>query len=300
VENERALWGIDVGGTKVEAVILEPLTAKVLHRCRVPTEADGGYEHILGQISQLVREMEIAADAPRPERIGIGTPGTFAPSTGLHKNSNTTCLNGRPFVADLSTALETNLVAANDANCFALAEATLGAARGFPTVFGVIMGTGVGGGLVVNGQVLNGGQGIAGEWGHNVIDPSGELTYSGRRGVVESVLSGPALERFYKECTGAERRLPEIIALADQGDLAAIQTRLRLLEFFGRAIAVVVNIFDPHAIVLGGGVSNLECLYTDGPKEVAKHVFNPTFTTPILPAEHGDSAGVLGAAMLTA
>lgn len=300
MENERALWGIDVGGTKVEAVILDSANNQVLHRRRVPTEANGGYEHILGQIGKLVQEMEVAAGTPRPERIGTGTPGTFDPSTGLHKNSNTTCLNGRPFVADLSAALETKLVAANDANCFALAEATLGAARGFPTVFGVIMGTGVGGGLVVNGQVLNGGQGIAGEWGHNVIDPSGELTYSGRRGVVESVLSGPSLEHFYKACTGREQKLPEIIALSDQGDLAAIQTRYRLLEFFGRAIAVVVNIFDPHAIVLGGGVSNLDCLYTDGPKEVAKHVFNPTFSTPILRAEHGDSAGVLGAAMLTA
>jgi len=235
---------------------------------------------------------------PRPPRIGIGTPGTTDPATGLLKNSNTTVLNGRPFIADLAHALGVELVAANDANCFALAEATLGAARGFETVFGIIMGTGVGGGLVVNGRVLNGAHGIAGEWGHNLLELDGYHGYSGHRGVVESVLSGPALERFYLDCRGEKASLAEIASRSQRGDLAAIQTMRRLVEFFGLAVAPIINVFDPHAIVIGGGVGNLALLYERGPGEVAKHVFNPTFETPILRPELGDDAGVFGAAML--
>ena len=291
-------WGIDLGGTKISIAEVNETSLPDSIKARVPTERDGGYDHIINQVEKAVSELEKMTGRPRPPRIGIGTPGTTDPATGLLKNSNTTVLNGRPFIADLAHALGVELVAANDANCFALAEATLGAARGFETVFGIIMGTGVGGGLVVNGRVLNGAHGIAGEWGHNLLELDGYHGYSGHRGVVESVLSGPALERFYLDCRGEKASLAEIASRSQRGDLAAIQTMRRLVEFFGLAVAPIINVFDPHAIVIGGGVGNLALLYERGPGEVAKHVFNPTFETPILRPELGDDAGVFGAAML--
>lgn len=292
-------WGIDLGGTKIEGIILpdEPNAEPIL-RHRILTESARGYLHILERIDLLVEEMATRSGVARPEAIGIGTPGTSDPETGLQKNSNTTCLNGMPFRADLSDRLGMEVFAANDANCFALAEAQRGAGRGYETCFGIIMGTGVGGGLVVNGQVLGGAHGIAGEWGHNVLDPTGPLAYSGRRGVVESIISGPALERFYRQCTGDPLALEQIARRAETGDLAAQQTMIRLAEMFGRAVANVVNIFDPHVIVVGGGVSNLPVLYREGVARIAEHVFNPVFRTPVVPAALGDSAGVYGAAYL--
>lgn len=291
-------WGIDLGGTKISGALLPGASAENTVKCRVQTERDQGYDHIIDQVGLLLRLLAEASGKPVPARIGIGTPGTTDPGTGLLKNSNTTVLNGRPFIADLSAAHGVEFVGANDANCFALAEATLGAAKGYETVFGIILGTGVGGGLVVNDRVLNGAHGIAGEWGHNPLEPHGYHGYSGHRGVVESVLSGPALERFYFDCRGEAVGLAEIASRATQNDLAAIQTMRRLVEFFGIAVANVVNIFDPHAIVIGGGVGNLGILYSQGPLEVAKHVFNPQFSTPILKPTLGDDAGVFGAAML--
>ena len=212
------------------------------------------------------------------------------------KNCNTTALNCRPLANDLSRMLGREVRLANDANCFALAEATMGAAKGYATVFGVILGTGVGGGLVVDGRVLNGAQGIAGEWGHNLLEPDGEPCYCGRRGCVETVLSGPFLERYYQGLTGESLRLPEIVAR--EADPAAEQTLQRLCDYFGRALAVVINIFDPHAIVLGGGVGNVNALYGRGKEELQKHIFNNRFDTVILRPTLGDSAGVFGAAML--
>ncbi len=291
-------WGLDLGGTKIAGTVLrDGDTGNALKR-RVPTLRDQGYDQIVAQVGALLLELEQASGEARPPRIGIGTPGTTDPATGLLKNSNTTVLNGRPFIADLSAAHGVQFVAANDANCFALAEATLGAAKGYETVFGIILGTGVGGGLVVNGRVLNGAHGIAGEWGHNPLEPGGYHGYSGHRGVVESVLSGPALERFYSDCRGEHAGLADIAKRATENDLAAIQTIRRLVEYFGIAVANVINIFDPHAIVIGGGVGNLDVLYSTGPSEVAKRVFNPAFSTPILRPTLGDDAGVFGAAML--
>lgn len=291
-------WGLDLGGTKIAGTVLrDGDTGSALKR-RVPTLRDQGYDQIVAQVGALLLELEQASGEARPPRIGIGTPGTTDPATGLLKNSNTTVLNGRPFIADLSAAHSVQFIAANDANCFALAEATLGAAKGYETVFGIILGTGVGGGLVVNGRVLNGAHGIAGEWGHNPLEPGGYHGYSGHRGVVESVLSGPALERFYADCRGEHAGLADIAKRATENDLAAIQTIRRLVEYFGIAVANVINIFDPHAIVIGGGVGNLDVLYSSGPSEVAKHVFNPGFSTPILRPILGDDAGVFGAAML--
>jgi predicted NBD/HSP70 family sugar kinase len=208
------------------------------------------------------------------------------------RNANTTCLIGRPLHADLEARLEIPVRVANDANCFALAEALLGAAKGYRTVFGVIMGTGVGGGVVVDGKVLDGKSGITGEWGHNLLEPDGEPCYCGKQGCVETVLSGPALERWHLRQTGEAKKLKEIAA---ENGLAVGHACAE----FGRALSVVVNILDPDAIVLGGGVSNLERLYTDGEAALTANVFHDDYLPTILRPHLGDSAGVFGAAMLT-
>jgi predicted NBD/HSP70 family sugar kinase len=294
------VWGIDLGGTKVEGVVLDPdRFTEPRCRLRVPTEANRGYDHIISQIGRLLTEMERETGEARPEAIGIGTPGTSDPATGLMKNCNTTAFNGRPLSMDLERALGCRVALANDANCFALAEARLGAGRGAEVVFGVILGTGVGGGLVVNGRVLGGAQGIAGEWGHNLLEPDGAPCYCGRKGCVETVLAGPSLERFYAERSGERRRLPEILSRVDT-DAAAAATRERLMDQFGRALAVVVNIVDPHVVVLGGGVGSVPELRTEGRESLARHVFNTTLATELKAPTLGDSAGVFGAAMLVA
>lgn len=294
------VWGLDLGGTKIEGVVLpEGGGPNPICRLRLATEAHLGYDHIVARIAEVVAEMESVSGLSRPARIGIGTPGAADPKTDLMKNCNTTALNGRPLPSDLSSRLGCEVRLANDANCFALAEATLGAAAGAAVVFGVIMGTGVGGGLVVNGQVLNGAQGIAGEWGHNVLEPGGQPCYCGKTGCVETVLSGPFLERYYASLTGEKRSLREIATRADE-DPAARATLDRLYEKFGEAISVVVNIVDPDVIVLGGGVGNVPGLLAGGRESLERHVFNTTLNTEIRLPTLGDSAGVFGAAMLAA
>ncbi len=297
-----AVWGIDLGGTKIEGVVLPNSTStEPLCRLRVPTESAKGYRHILNQIALLVEQMQSASGAARPARIGIGTPGAFDPHINAMKNCNTTVLNGKNLPKDLSEKLGAEIRIANDANCFALAEARLGAAKGYRVVFGVIMGTGVGGGIVIDGETLNGAQGIAGEWGHNVLDERGEMCYSGIKGCVESFISGPALEKFYAEQSGRALKLPDIVALHDSStDTHATATVKRLCHYFGRALASVINILDPDAVVLGGGVGNISALYTDGVAELKKYVFNHRLDTKILKPALGDSAGVFGAAMLVA
>lgn len=305
-EPGRNLWGLDLGGTKIEGVILksgeEP---EVLFRDRVPTEADRGYEHLLGQVEQLVARMEQAAGY-RAAKLGIGTPGTTVPQSGLMKNCNTTILNGRPLRADLARRLGRPVVLANDANCFALAETRLGIVKQqFPAarvVLGLILGTGVGSGIVVNGQVLEGFHGNAGEWGHNYLsEADGKPCFCGKTGCVESILAGPALERFYEEQTGERRRLPDIMARAAAGtDAAAVQTQHRLTYFFGRALGAVVNILDPEVIVVGGGVGNTEALYSAGVAQIQQHVIDHQFAAPVVKPLLGDSAGVFGAAYLVA
>lgn len=292
-------WGLDLGGTKIEGVVLREGSTEPVCRIRIPTEADRGYEHILTQIGRLVSQMESSSGLARPTAIGLGMPGNSDADTGLMKNANTVCLIGRPLISDLEHALGCRVYAANDANCFALAEATLGAGKGASVVFGVIMGTGVGGGLVVNGQALNGKMSIAGEWGHNVLEPCGAPCYCGKRGCVETVLSGPGLELWYSEQGGSEGvRLPEIVARAGNGEALALATVERLCEKFGEAVSVVVNIVDPDVIVLGGGVGNVPDLYTHGVKALEKWVFNDKLTTRVVAPSLGDSAGVFGAAML--
>lgn len=289
-------WGIDLGGTKIEGAILDE--DRVLLRKRIPTEAHMGYSHILERIAHFVEQMG-AESGHAPECIGIGTPGTRDPHTGLMRGCNTTALNGRPLLEDLGQKLGVPIRIANDANCFALAEASLGAGRGHEVVFGVIMGTGVGGGLVVGGKLIEGHQGIAGEWGHNQLDPNGAECYCGRIGCVETVISGPALEMFYERVSGLPTGLSQIVEQARRGtDPHASLLMEHLVQNFGKAIAAVVNILDPDAIVLGGGVGQIGELRTLGSEAALRHIFNPQAKINLVAPELGDSAGVFGAALL--
>lgn len=303
-KEKTALWGIDLGGTKVEGIILKSANgAESTFRDRVSTESHLGYDHVLSQISKLVKMMEAAAGY-LPAKIGMGTPGTMDPNTGLFKNSNSIVLNHKPLKVDLEHLLGVEILTANDANCFALAETRLGVVKAqFPeaeVVFGVIMGTGAGGGIVVNGKVINGKQGIAGEWGHNFLDDSGGPCYCGKSGCVETVISGPSLERYYKEHSGQSLRLKEIVQLAEgNADSVASATIQRLHEMFGKALSTIINILDPDVVVIGGGVGNIPSLYVQGVKSLAKYVFNDRLDTPIVKPMLGDSAGVFGAAFLT-
>ncbi|MGY3925470.1 ROK family protein [Aeromonas jandaei] len=291
-------WGIDLGGTKCECVVLDG--DEVLLRHRIPTERAGGYDHMIGQIARLVAECAEKI-GQRPTVIGMGTPGARDPQTGLMKNCNTTELNGKPFKEDLERRLGVPVLIANDANCFALAETHLGAVRQHhpdaKVVFGIIMGTGVGSGIVINGRILNGHHGIAGEWGHNVLSPDGPECYCGKHGCVETLISGPALEAWYE--AKAKRRLSLAqIAAATAHDHIAKLTIDRLHLLFGQALANVVNILDPDVIVIGGGVGNVQSLYSVGRQTILPFLFNPRFSAPIIAPALGDSAGVFGAALL--
>jgi fructokinase len=299
------LWGIDLGGTKIEGVVLKSIeNPEVLVRRRIPTEQMHGYHHILNQIKKLIDLMAVEI-GERPLKVGIGTPGKLDPSSGCLKNSNTASLNNQPFGMDLETLLRVPVAIANDANCFALAEAKMGVLKSHgldaEVVFGIILGTGVGGGLVVHGKVINGRHGIGGEWGHNFLDESGGKCYCGQIGCVETVISGPFTQRYYKSLSGHEKSLQEIVELSRKGeDLNAVKTINRLTHFFGKAISVVIDIIDPDVVVIGGGVGNIDELYTDGVQSAREYVFNNGLETVFLKPELGDSAGVFGAAMLVA
>ena len=296
-----AFWGIDLGGTKIEGIILSSLDSTTpIVRERIATEGDKGYEHVINRIATVV-ELLKKSSGLNPEKIGICTPGVLDPGTQTMKNCNSTSLNGRFLKADLEKKLQIPVKLANDANCFALAETHLGVVKQqvphAQTVFGVIMGTGVGGGIVVNGQILEGKHAIGGEWGHNFLDSTGGPCYCGKTGCVETVIAGPSLERFYFEKT-AQKKLLKQIALDQDTDPVAAATMDRLHEMFGRAISVVTNILDPDAIVIGGGVGNIDSLYTKGLESLSKYIFNDRVQVPILKPLLGDSAGVFGAAAL--
>lgn len=300
------LWGIDLGGTKIEAVVLElASTPKIINRQRIPTEADKGYEHIISQIKTLVDRV-IADTGLKPKKIGLGTPGALDPHGQTIKNSNTVCLIGKPFKKDLEAELGIPAIFANDANCFALAECQMGIVQDVmpeaEVVFGIIMGTGVGGGIVVNGKIINGRHGIGGEWGHNFLDASGGKCYCGQVGCTETVIAGPHLERYYRSIGGeAGIRLPEIYQRhLDRSDAQATQTMERLIHFFGRGVSQIINLLDPDVIMIGGGVGNIDLLYTEGVEEVKKYIFNHRLDTLFVRPKLGDSAGVFGAAGLTA
>lgn len=301
----NALWGIDLGGTKIEGVILPSLNeAKPLLRVRVDTERDKGYPHIIQQTKKLVEQMNQQSQLI-PVVIGFGTPGVLDPHSQKMKNCNSTSLNGMPLKNDLENILGIKAILANDANCFALAETHWGVVKAkSPTakmVFGMILGTGVGGGIVYDRKVWNGFHGIAGEWGHNYLDESGGACYCGKAGCVETVLSGPALEKYYENLSGRRISLKEIAENYRLGkDAMAIQTMERLFQYFGKAISVVTNLLDPDVIVIGGGVGNIDELYTKGYDWLKKYIFNDRANVPILKPSLGDSAGVFGAAALVA
>lgn len=288
-------FGIDLGGTKTEGIILDA-AGGTLYRERVPTD-QSRYDRVLDGIAALYQAMRRAVD-DAPHTLGIGTPGAVSKRSGLLKNSNTVCLNGMPVAGDLRARLGRDFVIENDANCFALAEALHGSARGKRVVFGVIMGTGCGGGLVIDGTVHTGLQSIAGEWGHMSIDPNGPACYCGERGCVETFISGSGLERRYAELTGARRSAVEIVAAHRSGEPAARTVLEEFFSRFGRALANVIAVVDPDMVVLGGGLSNIDELYTVGITETARRVFSDSLETPIVRHALGDSAGVIGAALV--
>ncbi|UFH52120.1 ROK family protein [Spirosoma sp. KNUC1025] len=305
----QTYWGVDLGGTKIEGVVLSaPSPDAVIIRKRIDTESQFGYEHIVNQIHKLIEQLK-AETGIQPAKIGFCTPGTLDPETGTMKNSNIVCINGRPFRDDLARTLGVPVTTTNDANCFALSEATMGIVQDiipdYRMIFGVIMGTGVGGGVIFRGNdgvpvVQAGRQGVGGEWGHNILEENGYPCYCGNRGCNEQVISGPALQRFYHEQSGESRNLKEILDRYHQGiDPYASTTVERLLENFGRAVSTIVNMLDPDAIVLGGGVGNVDLLYTEGVERAKKYVFNNgRLSTLFLKPKLGDSAGVFGAALL--
>jgi len=288
--------GIDLGGTKIEGILLDQQN-QVLERIRVPTQQENGYEAILSRIVTLIKDIQSRSD--QAASIGICTPGAIEPTEGVLKNSNTVCLNGKPLKNDLESALDCSIEIENDANCFALAEAALGAAKGYSTVFGVIMGSGVGGGIVFSQRIHRGRLFIAGEWGHITLHPNGLNCYCGRQGCVEKYISGTALEKRWNELDGENLALDQIVSKFDPlPDDRYRKWKTEFLDNFGRALATVINIVDPDAIVLGGGVSNIPFLYNEGSKIVQNNIFSDFSDTPILPNQLGDSAGVFGAALL--
>jgi fructokinase len=296
----EARIGIDLGGTKIEGIVLDAGGGERLRR-RVPTPRSD-YRATLEAAAGLVEALE--RDVGRRCRVGIGMPGSASRATGLVKNSNSVCLNGRPLFADLERRLARPLRFANDADCLALSEATDGAATGAGTVFGVIVGTGTGGGIVVGGRLLAGPNGIAGEWGHNPLpwpaadELPGSSCYCGRHGCIETWLSGPGLAREYRRLTGTELTARTIAERAAAGEPAAGTVLARYADRMARALATVINILDPDVIVLGGGLSNVDRLYRAVPGCWQRYVFSDRVDTRLVRAQHGDSSGVRGAAWL--
>ncbi|GIX21789.1 MAG: N-acetylglucosamine kinase [Gammaproteobacteria bacterium] len=292
--------GIDLGGTKISGIVLDG-DGRVLEHRRVPTPR-GRYEDIVEAVAALVETLERAAGAPC--RVGVATPGAASPATGLLRNANSTELNGRPFQADLAARLRRPVRIANDANCFALSEAVDGAAAGAEVVFGVIVGTGTGGGIVVGGRVLTGVNAVAGEWGHNPLpwprddERPGPPCYCGRRGCIETFLSGPGLAAAYAAAGGERVDAATVAARAEAGEARAAAVLAGYVERMARALAHVINLLDPDVIVLGGGLSKIAALYRDVPARWGDWVFSDVVATRLVPPRHGDDSGVRGAAWL--
>ena len=283
--------GVDLGGTKIEAILLDE-SLNVIERKRISTPQND-YQQILNSISSLV--LEISKNIS-DFSLGICTPGAISKQTGLIKNSNTQCLIGKSLKEDLENKLGKKISIENDANCFAMAEATLGAAINYDLVFGVIIGTGVGGGIVIDKKLYPGRTNIGGEWGHHTLHRNGNLCYCGKTGCVETYISGPSLENQWTELTGQSLSLPQILSNIDNE--IGIKWKDEFIENFGFGLANVIDILDPDAIVLGGGLSNIDFLYTEGKESVYNKVFSDLVDTPILKNKLGDSAGVFGACML--
>lgn len=292
--------GVDLGGTKIEAGAFTTEGEPLLRR-RVPTP-QGDYAATLEAIADLVAAFE--GELGRRGTVGVGAPGASDPGTGLHRNANATCLNGRPLKAELEARLGREIRLANDANCFALSEAWDGAAAGVNVAFGVILGTGVGGGIVVNGEVLTGLHGLAGEWGHNPLpwitpaDAPAPSCYCGKHGCLETYLSGPGLAEDHWRHTADAQAASGIATRAAQGDPDAMRTMDRYTHRLARGLAQVINLLDPEVIVLGGGLSNVSGLYDAVPKHWGAFVFLDRVRTRLVPHHHGDASGVRGAAWL--
>ena len=290
--------GIDLGGTKIEGIVLGD-DERFLLRQRVATPK-GDYVGTLKAVTALVDNLE--QQFGQRCRVGIGTPGAISPETGLLRNANSTCLNNQPFATDIAAHLGRPVSIANDADCFALSEASDGAAVGAHSVFGVILGTGTGGGIVIDGKLLRGPNAIAGEWGHNPLpwptreELPGPRCYCGKRGCIETWLSGPGLARDFDPKT--PQTAVDVVRLAEQGDVAAEACLRRYSERLARALATVINLLDPEVIVLGGGLSKIERLYEQLPGQLRRHVFSDTLNTRVARPLHGDSSGVRGAARL--
>ncbi len=291
--------GVDFGGTKIEAAALDA-GGRVTARARTATP--GGYDPALEAVRALVAEVEAAS---RPcARIGVAAPGSVSPRTGVVRNANSVWLNGRPFLQDLEAALGRPVRLANDANCLALSEASDGAAAGLSVVFAAILGTGCGGGVAVDGRIIEGHNGVAGEWGHaplpwpTAAETPGPACWCGRRGCLETYVSGSGLARDHAQATGVKLAGPDIVEAARRGEAGAVASLDRYIDRLARGLAMIVDVLDPDAIVLGGGLSNVPELYERLPGAIAPHVFSDVFETPVLKALHGDSSGVRGAAWL--
>jgi fructokinase len=292
--------GIDLGGTKIEGIALGT-GGETVWRSRIPAPS-GDYAETVTAVAGLVARIE--SETGRRGTVGIGIPGAVSPATGLVKNANSTWLIGRPIGRDLAAALGREVRIENDANCFTVSEAVDGAAAGRRVAFGVILGTGVGGGIAVDGRPVRGRNAIAGEWGHNPLpwptddERPGPPCYCGRRGCIETFLSGPGLARDHRSATGRDWPAERVALEAGRSDGGAAGALERHAERLARALAAIVNVLDPDAIVLGGGLSNLDGLYRRVPELWGRYVFSDEVTTPILPPRHGDSSGVRGAAWL--
>lgn len=291
--------GIDLGGTKTEAILISP-DGEIAYRQRIatPKSDSGNYSAICNAIYDLIRETEKQAAQTAPVTIGIGIPGIIDTATQTVINANTTCLIGRPFKSDLEQRLGRKIGVENDANCFVLAESRKGAAKGAGMVFGIIMGTGCGGGICQNGEIYNGHHGIAGEWGHFIVDPAGELCYCGNRGCIETKISGGGMARAFYRKYNRHLDMGGIVTGYRMGDKEAVEAFECFLDDFGRSLGGIISVLDPDLVVIGGGLSNIDELYTKGYEKVKQYAFTPRLKTPILKNKLGDSAGVFGAAWI--
>lgn len=294
---DTAAIGIDLGGTKTEAILLDP-AGTVLWRQRRPTPRVEGYDAILTVVAEMILEAASQLSPHSPYTVGVGIPGSIDAATNLVRNANSTCLIGKPLQTDIERLIGSPVEVRNDADCFTMAECHAGAGQGYGLVFGIIMGTGCGGGICINGVVREGPHRIAGEWGHLSVDPTGTTCYCGNRGCVETLISGSGVEGAYFTEYGNQLTMDEIVALARIGEKQCREIFERFLDDFGRCLGGLISILDPDAIVLGGGLSNIDELYSVGKENVRRYAFHDNLQTPILKNRLGDSAGVFGAAWI--
>ncbi|MBF0225331.1 MAG: ROK family protein [Desulfobacterales bacterium] len=295
--NNKFKIGIDIGGTKIEALLLDE-NDKIFIRKRISTPKIEGYDAILKSVCEFIVETQNLIPSGKEYTIGIGIPGMIESESQLVHNANTTCLIGKPFKQDIESVISRKIGMENDANCFTLAETIAGAAKGYNLVFGVIMGTGCGGGICINGKVWSGIHGIAGEWGHFSIDPNGNKCYCGQNGCIETKISGSGVEESFFIKYKKKLKMEEILKGSRNNDKECTLIFDQFLDDFGRALGGLISILDPEVVVIGGGLSNIDELYTSGIKKVKKYAFHRDIKTPILKNTLGDSAGVFGAAWI--